>query len=345
MSTGLRQAERRRHVSVTQFVRKPVSSNYSIESVYADVREHLPDDIDVRVVVCRRESRGILRRLLDIWYVARRQSEVNHVTGDVHYLTFLMRRRRTILTIHDCVSLDHARGWRRFVLWLVWHWLPIRRCAAVVTVSEATKRRLLQVVSYPPDRIHVIRNPLGAEFRPVAKAFNEARPRVLVVGTKPNKNLERIAAALSGVPCDVVVLGRLTERQAAAFLEHGLAVESIVDLPRSEVVNTYAACDLLVFASTYEGFGLPIIEAQAVGRPVVTSDFMSMPEVAGDAACLVNPFDVGSIRNGILRVVHDRAYREELVRRGHENVTRFQAAVIADEYARLYRAVAAEAGA
>lgn len=331
--------------TVTHFTRKPLASYYSIESVYEDVRKHLPDDIDVKVVFCRHETQGVFRRLRDIWHVAWHQSDVNHVTGDVHYLTFLMRRRRTILTIHDCVALDHARGWRWFVLWLVWYWLPMHRCFAVVTVSEATKQRLLQVVTYPSDRIHVIRNPLGPEFRPVPQEFNEARPRVLLVGTRPNKNLDRIAAALSGIACDVLVLGRVTEAQAAEFDRQGVAFRSIVDLPRSEVVNTYAACDLLVFASTYEGFGLPIIEAQAVGRPVVTSDLLSMPEVAGGAACLVNPFDVKSIRDGILRVMRDRAYREELVRRGHENVARFDAAAVAGEYARLYRAVAAGASA
>ena len=95
--------------------------------------------------------------------------------------------------------------------------------------------------------------------------------------------------------------------------------------------------DLLVFVSTYEGFGLPILEAQATGRPVITSNVLSMPEVAGDSACLVDPFDVSSIRKGILKVINDPAYREKLIKRGFENVKRFQPDKIAEQYADIYR--------
>jgi len=93
---------------------------------------------------------------------------------------------------------------------------------------------------------------------------------------------------------------------------------------------------MLVFASTYEGFGLPIVEAQATGRPVVTSNILSMPEVAGGAACLVDPFNVASIREGIAKVIQDSSYREYLVRLGFENVKRFQPENIAKNYLDIY---------
>jgi len=98
----------------------------------------------------------------------------------------------------------------------------------------------------------------------------------------------------------------------------------------------YRECDLVVFASSYEGFGLPILEANATGRPVVTSNVCSMPEVAGGAACLVDPFDVASIRAGVNRVLSDPAYRESLIVAGFENAKRFGAARIARAYADVY---------
>ncbi len=86
---------------------------------------------------------------------------------------------------------------------------------------------------------------------------------------------------------------------------------------------------MLVFVSTYEGFGLPILEAQAMGRPVVTSNIMSMPEVAGDGACLVDPCDVTILHQVLLRVINDSSYRNTLVRNGFENVKRFRSKKIA----------------
>jgi len=98
----------------------------------------------------------------------------------------------------------------------------------------------------------------------------------------------------------------------------------------------YVECDLLLFASTYEGFGLPIIEAQSVGRPVVTSNFGSMEEVAGDSACLVDPYDINSIRAGILRVINDVEYRLKLVRLGLDNIKKYSIELISNDYVSLY---------
>ena len=121
--------------------------------------------------------------------------------------------------------------------------------------------------------------------------------------------------------------------------EYDVDVESSEGLSEETLIQEYVACDMLVFVSTYEGFGMPILEANAVGRPVVTSNVTSMPEVAGDAACLVDPFDVKSIRKGIDRIIEDAEYRQQLVKNGFANVSRFQADRIAVQYAEIYREI------
>jgi glycosyltransferase involved in cell wall biosynthesis len=105
------------------------------------------------------------------------------------------------------------------------------------------------------------------------------------------------------------------------------------------VLRAYAECDLVVFASTYEGFGMPIIEANAIGRVVVTSNCRPMCDVAGSAACLVDPYDPLSIREGVCRVITHAEYRDALIQRGYDNVARFRAAEIAVQYADIYRGV------
>jgi len=109
------------------------------------------------------------------------------------------------------------------------------------------------------------------------------------------------------------------------------------------MIRRYEDADIIALASTYEGFGMPILEGQAVGRPVISSNLFSMPEVAGNAACLVDPFDVNSIRAGIIKIIQNDEYRNRLVRDGFENVKRFDPDHIAFQYLDLYQEVAAGA--
>jgi glycosyltransferase involved in cell wall biosynthesis len=326
-------------IRVTQFMRRPLAGVFSLERLFEDVRSHLPADIQVTVCANRFESRGVFRRVCDALRARRHRNEVNHVTGDVHFLTLLLGRRRTLLTIHDCVSLQRARGVNRWALWLFWYWLPARRCALISVISESTRRQVLDHTHCDPAKVRVIHDCVSTEFQPSPRAFGTDCPRILHVGTKAIKNLDGHAAALEDIECRLVVIGELSEGQRSVLVRHGIRFEEHVALSRAALLEQYRQCDLLLFASTYEGFGLPIVEAQAVGRPVVTGNIWSMPEVAGDAACFVDPFDAASIRAGVQRVISDSAYREQLIARGFENVARFRVSIVAEQYAGLYREI------
>lgn len=101
---------------------------------------------------------------------------------------------------------------------------------------------------------------------------------------------------------------------------------------------------MLCFVSLYEGFGMPIIEAQATGRPVVTSNLGAMAEVAGRGAHLVDPEESGSIRQGVVKILEDGAYREQLVEKGLKNVKRFRAETVAGQYMALYSDISGQVG-
>ena len=332
-------AERVDRLHVTLFYRRPLPNYHSVERLFADIEDAMPASIDARAAVSRFVSRGVLRRLYNLFEASRRQGDVNHITGDVHYLAYALRGGKTVLTVLDLVLVHRLRGWRRAVMLNLWYRWPVRRVACVTVISQFTKDDLLQHVDVEPDKVHVIPPPVSPRFLPDPRPFGDP-PRVLLVGTKPNKNLERVAEALEGLRCTVRIVGPLSAEQRAALERHRLVYSSDVGLSDDEMIREYQQCDLLCFASTFEGFGMPIAEAQAVGRPVVTSNVCSMPEVAGGAACLVDPFQVASIRAGLERVMSDASYREELVRRGFENARRFRPETIAARYAELYRRVA-----
>jgi len=264
------------------------------------------------------------------------QGDINHITGDVHFLSFLMRRRKTILTIHDCVSLERLSGIRYWVYWFFWYWLPSRRCAVITVISESTRQELQRHLPRVACRIEVVPDCVSDAFQYSEHEFNEVCPRILQVGTTDNKNLDRVACALEGQSCRLVIVGKLSERQLSVLRRHGIEYESHVGISSEEMVDQYHRADIVMFASLYEGFGLPILEANAVGRPVITSNLYSMPEVGGDAACYVDPYDVDSIRNAVHRIVKDSEYRDQLIEQGRVNMRRFTTQSVAQRYTNLY---------
>jgi glycosyltransferase involved in cell wall biosynthesis len=333
-----------RRLNVAHFARRPAPGAFSLERVFHDIRAGMPHRIDV---VERRNahlSQGIRPRLADAWNARHAVRTVNHVLGDVHYLTYFLPRRRTILTVCDTVLVEREKGIRRFILWFFWFWLPVRRCAWITTISEESRRRLIDLVSVDPDRVVAIPVTLAPEFTPQPPGPRGGPFRLLHIGTKPNKNLERLVPALDGLDVELTVIGQLSDRQKALIETHLPRHRLLCNLDDAALRAEYARAELLVFVSLDEGFGLPIIEAQATGRPVLTSDRAPMNEVAGECAVLVDPKDAAAIRDGVRRLVADTALRESLVERGFANAERFSARSVAAQYAALYEVVARENG-
>jgi glycosyltransferase involved in cell wall biosynthesis len=161
----------------------------------------------------------------------------------------------------------------------------------------------------------------------------------LQVGTALNKNIERVIEALEGIPCTLVIIGRLSAPIRDSLATRKIAFENYHSLSHEEVIQEYRKADMLCFVSTYEGFGMPILEAQATGRVVVTSDCYSMPEVAGKGALLADPNSVASIREAILTVIQNAPLRNELIAEGLQNSRRFRGEEIALQFEKLYESV------
>lgn len=327
---------------VSFFFRASRAGAFSIEALFDTILTHLPQNIPWQK--CFVPYAGIKPKALaeNVIYSQKQGTSVNHITGDVHYVAIGLPKSRTILTIHDLRPLERGSLLKRRLIKWWWFSLPVKRVRYVTVISEATKQELLKHVKVNPEKVIVIPNCLSSAFSFMPKAFNRECPRILHLGTKENKNLERLIPALKGLSCHLRIIGKLSMEQKALLEQNQITYSNVYSLSSEEVVKEYSQADIVSFVSLYEGFGMPIIEAQATGRPVITSNCSSMPEVGGEAALYVDPYSIEEIRSGILRLINEPDLREALIQRGLENVKRFSAREVAAQYAALYHKVAEE---
>lgn len=319
---------------------------HSIERLFEWIEPHLSERFAVRIVRVPCQSSGLLGCVRNLVFTARQRADVIHVTGDVQYCALAVRRRRCVLTIHDLGSLGRLAGLRKRLFALLWYALPVRWAGHLTVISAETGRQLARSFPAAAGKAAVIPNGVGDAFRDSYRAVRTrtGKLRLLQVGTTPNKNLERVAAAAAGLPARLRIIGTLSDEQRSLLDSLDLEWSSAAGLPADELVREYHDSDVLVFASTYEGFGLPVAEAQAIGLPVITSGMAPMTDVAGDGALFVDPYDVREIRSGLERLIGSPELACRLSDRGRRNAERFGTRGVADRYAAVYERAIRPAG-
>lgn len=321
-------------MKIVYIYRQPRPGAYSIENLFHTVAEEL-----------RRQGEMVIDYELgprsqlwaDIRALRQLKADSYHVTGDVNYLVLFLPWHKTVLTVHDIGHyLFGLKGWRRQVYKWVWLVLPMRLARRATAVSATTRDHIVEYLGIPAERITVVDNCYHPMYRPTPKMFNTGCPRILQVGTKPYKNVPRLIRALQGIPCQLVLIGELDTEITTALAETGVAYENQVGISQEALFQHYVEADMVAFVSIGEGFGLPIIEAQAMARPLITANIPPMSVAAGPGACLADPLDVESIRASILRLIMDETYRQQVVADGLKNVARYSPAEIAEAYLNQY---------
>lgn len=269
------------------------------------------------------------------------------------------RGARGVVTIHDLGPLRHpghlprrlGSEFRRGVA-------DAARCAdRIVTVSDFTAGEIVELLGVPRERVETIRPGVSPEFaapgdaeedrRVLAARHGIAGPFVLFVGTaNPRKNLPRLldafaaARAAARLPHRLVIAGdRGHDDVRAAVASRGLgdAVRIAGYVDEADLPRLYRTADALAFPSLYEGFGLPVLEAMAAGCPVLTSATSSLPEVAGDAAVLVDPASADAIADGLVKILTDAALRERLAAAGRRRAAGFPWGPFAARHLAIWR--------
>lgn len=319
-------------------MRKPRSlGNFSIETSYKSMRDAWPSHAPLpQVHVVGHFTSGIADR----WHIWREvhsaQAPLVHITGDIHFAAIGFRNAPVILTIHDLGMLDQGRFLERWIkkcFWLTW---PLKSCAQLIAVSEETKRDILRRTGYRSDRIHVIPSVISPSFHARTSNPVNPKPRALHIGVADNKNLEGHAKALVGLDVHLRIIGVPTPSQVAMLDHLRVDYSCTSKLTEAQLQAEYAASDVLLFCSTLEGYGMPIIEAQTVGVPVITSQRPPLDDTAGDGALLVDPERASTIHEAIQKVISDPKLRHTLVAKGRKNAKRYNAESSAKRHAKVY---------
>lgn len=296
------------------------------------------------------------------WYSKKRGLDLVHDTTGTAPLALAPAKR--IATIHDVFPLSFP-GHSTLLDTLIYHyWLPIavKRVNAVITVSEQSKRDIKQHLYLAEEKITVIQSAACAHFRELREdeiysalaRVGVERPFILYVGSvEPRKNLLRLLDAYTQLrewspKWRLVIVGARnywkSSPVAQAVEQKGLqdCVTFTGYVPDEDLPALYNGADLFCFPSLYEGFGLPVLEAMACGTPVITSNTSSLPEVAGDAALLVDPYNVEEIATAMRRVLEDPALAQELRKKGLERAKQFTWEKTARETIAVYEKVLGE---
>jgi glycosyltransferase involved in cell wall biosynthesis len=253
-------------------------------------------------------------------------------------------RGRSVATVHDLgfhyFPAAHSRGQRAYLQWSTRH--NVRRAGAVVADSRATRDDLVALYHCPPERIEVVYPGVDPDLRPVSDGarlaevrgrYGLAAPYLLYLGTlQPRKNLVRLVQAYvaSGLPHQLVLAGRPgwlarpilaeIERLPEALRQRVVVPGYVTEADKAAVLSGATA---LVFPSLYEGFGFPVLEAQACAVPVMCANTSSLPEVAGEGALLVDPLDTLGMAAALVEITADARLRERLIAAGQRNYLRF----------------------
>lgn len=315
------------------FFRRKREGVNSIEMVFSTIESLLPSHKTIQLPYEGASPKTLLRNIL---FAYRNKAQVNHITGDAHYIA-LGLGRNTVLTVHDVQSaMQITNPLKRLYVKLFWFWLPALIVKRITVISEFTKKELSRIIPFAKTKIFVVHNAFNPEMECIKKEMGE-RPIILHMGTKPNKNLERVIEAIRQIDCLLIIVGKLSDRQSLMLDSAGIDYENHYDVGYDEIIQYYQRCDVVSFPSTYEGFGVPILEANAAGRAVVAGDMPVLHEVADEAACFVDPYSVESIRKGFVKVIEQNEYRENLVSKGLKNTERFTAKSIAERYNGIYK--------
>lgn len=321
-------------MKVCYIFREKERKAHSIELLFDTISEEVGKKEGVEVVKWYKP----LSNFKAIWEVRKLKADIYHITGDCYYLSLFLPWHKTIMTIHDIgMYKNFPKTLKARIFVFLRFILPLKLLKVSTAISELTKSDLVDKLKVDGDKIKIIPNPLVLPISFKPKEFNKFRPVILQIGTGSHKNLIGLIEAVKGIECFLEIVGKPSKDLVNLMNTYKINFRISSYISTEEVICKYEQSDMVYFASLSEGFGLPILEAQAIGRPVITSNIEPTNWVCGDGGLLVDPYSIEDIKKAILRIISDTTFRNTLIEKGKNNVNRFALNSIIDKYISLYQ--------
>lgn len=320
------------------FFHRSQKSAFSINKVTQTIISHIENKKEIFVPYTGTAIKSICGNIAKC-YNNRNKKGINHITGEIYYCTLGLIGCKSIITIHDTVSIDFQKGskLKKLILELLWYRIPLKIADRVICISEET-RKCVQHYTNRSD-IVVIHNAVDPDIEHRPKVFNRECPRILIIGTNPNKNIERTVKALRDINCKVVIIGKLKPSQIDALRDNQIDYENKIGLSNAEVREEFYNCDIVSFISLFEGFGMPVIEANKAGRVIITSNIPVIKEVGGNSAYYVNPNNTNEIHEAFIEIITNSNLRKNLISRGLENIKQYEWTSILPQWLNVYNSL------
>ncbi|WP_435151306.1 glycosyltransferase [Candidatus Pelagibacter bacterium nBUS_44] len=324
----------KKKIKVSFFQRKPRENfDYSIEMFYKELFIY-NSNVEIIIKKLPFVSKGFFTRVCSTIWCFFNQNEINHVSGDINFVNFLLKKEKTILTILDLYSLNRLKGLKRRIYKLFWLDLPLKRCSKIITISQKIKREIISNFKVESKKIEVISCSISSTFKRKNKKLNFKELNILFIGTGENKNLERSIKALKKLKIKLIIIGEIKLKYLDLLKKNKINYLNYVNQTQKQIFRHYINSDILLFPSEYEGFGIPILEAQAVGRLVVTSN--NLKDISGKGAIYINPLSITDIRRKIINIQKKRYKVKKIIKIGFKNLDRYKLKDIKKKYLKVY---------
>ena len=325
--------------TINIYFRKKTDDKHSIENLFDPLITALSDKNEflIRKVEMPWSNEGSIHKIRNILFTLGQKADIHHISGDIHYIALALVFKKTIITVHDLNFTKDKNILKLPIFNVLWIYIPFLLAKKIIAISNETQKQIVSYYRGFAQKTTVIPNFVREEYMlSISNVSKKPSQTILHIGTKKNKNLERLIEASKDLPYNLIVVGPLTNLQKKLLHQNKINYQEQLNLSLQKMIDIYSTSGILHFTSLSEGFGLPILEAQSTGLPVITSNLSPMNEIAGEGAIYVNPYNTKDIKNAILRLFNDGVFRTKIVSEGYQNVKKYTLENAVQNYQSLY---------